>query len=245
MRRFAVLVAIAVTSCATADGDDGLHPGDAAKLDSNGDVAPHDTIVVDGGLEAEAPGTDTGADSAADSSLTDTGLADTGLADTGLADTGLADTGSVDTGPADTSGCTTSPVGTCASGVVVVGHYSGGSKTVDVAPGATAFKLALLSYDKTSWTLSGAVARVSRIEIFSYTAGTTIAGNAGIPTTIQTGPTGTCSPYTYATTMGECAAHTGWAGCKFAVAATAVCNAELGLSGACAYPTFTCLRISP
>lgn len=239
-------LSLGVGGCATANDDEATDAGrDAATLE----VGAGDTTKPDSGTDAvdsgatDSTSVDTGA--TPDTGTADTGTFDGGTPDTGTADTGTPDTGTVDTGTPDTGGCTVSPVSGCASGAVVIGHYAGGARTIDIAPGSTSFKLALLSYDPSSWTLTGATTRVTSLQIFSYDAGTTIAGNAGIPTTIQTGPTGTCSPYTYAGSMGDCPAHTGWAGCKFSVAATSTCHMETGLGGACSSPSYSCLRIAP
>jgi hypothetical protein len=237
--RFALLLAISMTACAAA-GDDGVVT-DAADSAAKTDSAI-DSATSDGGMLFEAD--------IDDSESIDSGAIDSGAADSTMADTSVApDTSTpVDTGspPVDApAGCTNSPVSSCASGVVVIGHYAGGSRTIDIAAGSTSFQLVLLSYDPSSWALSGATSRVSSLKIFSYDAGTTITGNAGIPTTIQTGPTGSCSPYTYASSMGDCAAHTGYAGCVDSVTASSTCHMEIGMSGACGYPSYSCLHIAP
>ncbi len=250
-RTLAALLVLGLSGCATANDDDAASRDAATDLgvaDVSDATATDAKDAGDGGLVDTGTAVDTGSavdTGTLDTGTLDTGTLDTGTLDTGTLDTGTPDTGTVDTGTPDTSGCTVSPVTGCASGVVVIGHYGGGARTIDIAAGSTSFKLALLSYDPTSWTLTGATTRVSSLQIFTYDAGTTIAGNTGISTTIQTGPTGTCSPYTYAGSMGECPAHTGWAGCKFSVAGTSACHMEVGLTGACSYPTYSCLRIAP
>ncbi len=249
MRGLSLLLVLGLTGCAVASEDAPAGgPRDTAGSDGAGDTAA-DGAGGDASKTDSSPGTDSGTTDTTtpDTATPDTGTGpvDTGTPDTGTPDTGTTDTGTTDTGTPDTGGCTVSPVVGCSSGAVVIGHYAGGPRTIDIVPGSTNFKLALLSYDASSWTLTGATTRVTSLQIFSYAAGTTIAGNGGIPTTIQTGPTGTCNPYSYATSLGECPAHTGWAGCKFSVPSTSVCNMESGLTGACSYPTYSCLRIAP
>lgn len=232
--RWALVLAISVSACA-AVGDDSVVT-DAA--DS--------TAKTDGAIDsAMSDGTSLFEVDVDDSATEDSGTIDSTTADTFVApDTSTpADTG---TKPPDApAGCTASPVAGCASGVVVIGHYAGGSRTIDIAAGSTSFQLVLVSYDPSSWALTGATSRVSSLKIFSYDAGTTITGNAGIPTAIQTGTGGACSPYSYASSLGDCAAHTGYAGCVASVPASSTCHMEMGLSGACGYPTYSCLHIAP
>ncbi len=143
-------------------------------------------------------------------------------------------------------GCTQATVGACASGVVTVGHYEGGSRTICIAQGnGTGFDLARMSYDASNWTLTGAVGRIKNLQVYSYDPATTVAGNAGVPTGIQIRGGSPADPYAYAQSMGDCPAHTGYAGAVFGVPQANVCHEETGLPGACSYPSYTCLAISP
>ena len=72
-----------------------------------------------------------------------------------------------------------------------------------------------------------------------------ITGNAGIPTSTQVGGSVPADPYDYAMSMGDCPAHTGYAGAVFGVPQASVCDVETGLQDACGYPAFSCLAIDP
>jgi len=151
-------------------------------------------------------------------------------------------------GPSDWEcpGCEPSFVTGCAGSVAVVGHYASTTswdtenRKVCIAEGdGSPFKLALLSYEPNDWILTGAVARITEIKVAYYDAGTTITGNAGIPTTTCQGSA--CSPcQAYAT---DCDEATAAAACLFGVAETEVCNYEVGLLNECSYPNFYCLSI--
>src|SRR4051812_24091846 len=121
-------------------------------------------------------------------------------------------------GPNGCAGCTASLVGPCASGVAVVGHYAGGARTVCIEQGDNSpFELALMSYETTNWTLSGATGRITKIQVYTYDPAGSITGNAGIPTMVQVGGAIPANPYNYAMSMGDCPAHTGYAGAVFGV----------------------------
>lgn len=142
--------------------------------------------------------------------------------------------------------CVPSPVAGCAGDVVVVGHYQGGNRTVCVSQGdGTPFSLALMSYETTNWSIGGATARVTALQVYSVDALGTITGNGGIPTQTQQGGAVPADPYDYAQSMGECAAHTGYAGAVFGETQGNVCHMETGLASECSYPAYTCLSISP
>jgi hypothetical protein len=127
-----------------------------------------------------------------------------------------------------------------------VGHYEGGDRTVCIEPGdVSSFKLALMSYEITSWTLSGETARVEELVVYGYDGVGVVSGNDGIPTMIQEGFSAGCNPYDYASSMGDCPAHTGYTGCVFGVDQDQVCHMEIGLSSECSYPDFGCLSIDP
>jgi hypothetical protein len=159
---------------------------------------------------------------------------------------GEANEASAGCGPDVCPGCTASPVGPCGTDVVVVGHYEGGDRTVCIGQGdGSTFKLALMSYETTAWTLAGAIQRVTQIQVYSFDAFGSIMGNGNIPTMIQAGGAVPANPYDYAMSMGECPAHTGYAGAVFGVAQASVCHMEEGLPSACSYPNYTCLSISP
>ena len=147
---------------------------------------------------------------------------------------------------ADCTGCTVSPAGPCTSDVVVVGHYEGGTRTICIAPGdGSPFQLALMSYEATAWVLGGATYRVSQIQVYGLDPGGSISGNGAIPTAIQTGGSVPADPYDYAMSMGDCPAHTGYAGAVFGVLQASVCHEEQGLPDACGYPAYACLQIDP
>jgi len=130
--------------------------------------------------------------------------------------------------------------------VVVVGHYAGGARTVCIEQGDSSFfALALMSYETTDWTLSGATGRITKIQVYTFDPPGMVSGNAGIPTSVQVGGSFPANPYDYAMSMGDCAAHTGYAGAVFGVPQAAVCDVELGLPGACGYPSFSCLSVDP
>jgi hypothetical protein len=149
-------------------------------------------------------------------------------------------------GPTGCVGCTASLGGPCASNVVVVGHYTGGARTVCIQQGDnSSFSLALMSYETTNWTLSGATGRITKIQVYTYDAAGMISGNAGIPTSVQVGGAIPADPYNYAMSMADCAAHTGYAGAVFGVPQAAVCDVEQGLPGACGSPSFSCLSVDP
>jgi hypothetical protein len=149
-------------------------------------------------------------------------------------------------GASSCDGCTASPAGVCASDAVVVGHYQGGNRTVCIGQGdGTPFELALMSYETTSWTLTGAVARVTQIQVYTVDPFGGITGNAGIPTSIQQGGSSPADPYTYSGSMGDCPAHTGYTGAVFGVPQASVCHMEIGLPSQCSYPSYSCLSISP
>jgi hypothetical protein len=159
---------------------------------------------------------------------------------------GEANEPSAGCGSTSCAGCTASPVGACATDAVVVGHYEGGNRTVCVSQGdGTPFQLALMSYETTSWTLTGAVGRVAAIQVYTFDAFGGITGNAGIPTSIQQGGSMPADPYDYAMSMGDCPAHTGYAGAVFGVPQASVCHMEMGLPSQCSYPSYACLSISP
>lgn len=146
----------------------------------------------------------------------------------------------------DCGGCTPSPVGSCASDVVVVGHYEGGTRTVCVEAGdGTPFELALMSYETTEWQLGGEIGRISQIQIYSVDPFGSIAGNGAIPTSIQVGGSVPADPYAYAPSMGDCPAHTGYTGAVYGVPQPEVCHMETGLPGACGYPAYACLAVDP
>lgn len=148
--------------------------------------------------------------------------------------------------PSECAGCVASLAPACGSSAVVVGHYEGGGKTICIAQGdGSTFDLALMSYDPTSWSLTGAVNRINKIQIYSFDPGTTIQGNGAIPTSLQTGGSVPANPYSYAMSMGDCPAHTGYAGAVFGVPQADVCHMEAGLPDACSYPGYACLSISP
>jgi hypothetical protein len=102
-----------------------------------------------------------------------------------------------------------------------------------------------MAYEVTEWALAGAVCRVSQLQIYGYDGVGTVVGNDDIPTDIQIASDGPCDPYTYADSMGDCEAHTGYAGCVFGADASNVCHMELGLVSECSYPDYGCLRITP
>lgn len=142
--------------------------------------------------------------------------------------------------------CTPSPVGGCGSDVVVVGHYAGGDRTVCVSQGdGTPFSLVLMSYETTNWSLGGATNRVTALQVYSVDALGALMGNGAIPTQTQQGGSVPANPYSYAQSMGECAAHTGYAGAVFGEPEGNVCHMEAGLAGECSYPAYSCLSISP
>lgn len=147
--------------------------------------------------------------------------------------------------PVDCGACTKSVVGACSSGAVVVGHYEGGSRTVCIQDGAGTFDLALMSYETTDWTLVGAVNRIDTLQIYTYDAFGSVNGNGGITTDIQQGGNVPANPYAYAGSMGDCPAHTGYAGQVFGTAQGNVCHQELGLGSECSYPNYACLEIAP
>lgn len=148
--------------------------------------------------------------------------------------------------PADCAGCTLSPAPACGSNVAVVGHYDGGSRTICIAKGdGTPFELALLSYDPTTWTLVGEVSRVTSLQVYSYEPGTTVQGAGAVPTNIQISGSSPADPYDYSMSLGDCPAHTGYAGAVFGAPQAEVCHMETGLPGACSGPDYTCLAITP
>jgi hypothetical protein len=206
-------------------------------------------VNLDGQPGDSDAGTDTDGNTDADGDIDTDVDGDTDTdADTGF-DTGTdAD---IDTGPdteteSDCLGCTASPVDSCGSDAVVVGHYNEGDRTVCVEQGdSSSFSLALMSYEVSNWTLSGATWRIDELAVFGYDGIGTITGNDGIPTTTQVSWGGECYPYDYASSMGDCPAHTGWAGCMFGVAQSDVCHMEIGLASECSYPSYTCLAIAP
>jgi hypothetical protein len=209
--------------------------------DSNSDSDTDSDTDTDTDIDSDSDSdTDSDADSDSDSDTDSDTDSDSG------SDTGPDfDTGG-DTYSSDCSSCTASPVGGCESDAVVVGHYEGGSRTVCVEEGdSSSFDLALMSYEVTSWTLTGATSRVAELAVFGYDGVGAITGNDGIPTTVQEGSSGDCNPYDYSSSMGDCPAHTGWAGCMFGVAQDQVCHMETGLASECSYPDFSCLSINP
>jgi hypothetical protein len=132
-----------------------------------------------------------------------------------------------------------SPTTSCGSNVAVVGQYSGGDRTVCIDQGDKApFQLALLSYSAAAWVLTGAVDRVSAVQVYSYDNGTTCE-SFGAPVHIQISGSSPANPYSYGSSMGQCATHTGYAGAVFGVDQSAVCHMNCGLSG------YTCLQIDP
>jgi hypothetical protein len=147
--------------------------------------------------------------------------------------------------PVDCTGCTPAVAPACGSTAVVVGHYSGGPRTVCIQPGGGTFDLALMSYETTQWTLAGDVARVAQLQIYSFDAFGSITGNGGIPTAIQMGGSVPADPYDYSMSMGDCPAHTGYTGAVFGEAQANVCHMEMGLPSQCSSPTYSCLLIDP
>ena len=62
---------------------------------------------------------------------------------------------------------------------------------------------------------------------------------------VQVGGSVPADPYNYAMSMGDCPAHTGYAGAVFGVPQASVCHEEQGLPGACGYPMYSCLSVDP
>jgi hypothetical protein len=131
---------------------------------------------------------------------------------------------------------------------IVIGRYEGGNRTINIPAGVATFRLCLMSYEPTNWTLTGAVGRITQLEIYGFDAGSTITGNGGIPTNICTPCAGGCacsagcSPYTYSGSMGDCAAHTGYAACRWGITAAQVSHVTSGLG--CGYPAWSCVTVN-
>jgi len=261
-----MVLALVVVATACAGGDEDTEMPSKPKKDSGHfyDDTPYPSADTNPAPPEETEDTksaavDTRVDdtkSTVDSSTLDSGaIVDSTSKDTGIAiDTatsdGALDDGSSDVAPdgdtalPDTSGCTPSPVSSCTTGTVLVGHYTGGERTIAIEPGTKLFTLTLMSYETTNWTLIGATGRILKIQIYSYDPVGTITGNSGIPTTTQVG-TGTCDPFKYGSSMSDCASHVGYASCIHAVVTSKVCHMETGLTGACGTPSYSCLLINP
>jgi hypothetical protein len=102
-----------------------------------------------------------------------------------------------------------------------------------------------MSYETTNWSIGGATNRIGSIQVYGFDPLGTVTGNGGIPTALQHGGAVPANPYDYAPSMGDCPAHTGYAGAVYNLPQANVCDEETGLVGACGYPTFTCLQIDP
>lgn len=239
---------LAGAACASA-GEEIWYDG---STDTSGEDT-HDTAGPDlaDAHDAADPGTDTGADplpepyDAPDGSPDPTADPGEDLEDEPDAASDPSSDAVTDASTTCPGSCTASPVTSCSSDVAVVGHYVGGTKTVCIEAGdGSAIRLALMSYEVTNWTLAGAVHRVSALDVYGHDGIGTLSGTSGIPTTTH-GTGGTCNPYSYAGSMGDCPAHTGWTGCIYGVPATSVCHMEIGLSSECSYPSYSCLSINP
>jgi hypothetical protein len=146
----------------------------------------------------------------------------------------------------DCTGCTLSPAGDCVSDSVVVGHYSGGDRTVCIEVGdGSPINLVLMSYETTNWTLGGEVSRLAALQIYSYDPPGTVTGNGMVPAMIQQGGSVPADPYDYAMSMGDCPAHTGYTGEVFGDGQANVCHQNASLLGGCSDPAYTCLAIDP
>ena len=136
--------------------------------------------------------------------------------------------------------CKPSPTSSCSSGVATAGQYDGGSRTVCIERGTmTSLKLALLTYAKASWILTGAVSRLSTVQVYSYDPGTTCVGGGAVPVAIQIAGSIPADPYSYGSAMSECSVHTGYAGAVFGVEQSQVCDLNCNLY------SYTCLSINP
>jgi len=135
--------------------------------------------------------------------------------------------------------CIDSLTTTCGSNVAAVGQYTGGDRIVCIDRGdASAVALALLSYETAHWKLTGAVERLSGVQVYSVDPGTTCDGAGAALLGIQISGSVPFDPYTYGSSLSDCATHTGYAGAVFGTAQTDVCDMN------CTTPTY-CLRIDP
>lgn len=236
-------------SCAAAE-DNGIHGDAGTDSVQDGHEVPGDT-AVDTGWDTDAvadtvPDTEVPPDTSTDPDATDTSV-DPDATDT-YTDPDVDPDTSVDI---PTDGwvpcpiCLRSMAPACTSNVAVVGHYVGGTKTICIMDGdGSAIRLALMSYDVTNWELAGALYRLPEVHVYGHDGIGTITA-PGV--TVHTyGPGGTCDPYTYASSMGDCDAHTGWTSCIFGgIPPSDVCHMESGIASECNYPTYTCLAIDP
>jgi len=135
--------------------------------------------------------------------------------------------------------CVDSLTTTCDSNVAVIGQYTGGDRIVCIDRGdASPVALALLSYESAHWKLTGAVERLSGVQVYSYDPGATCEGAGAALLGIQIGGSVPADPYSYGGTMSDCAAHTGYAGAVFGVTQTDVCDMN------CSTPSY-CQQINP